>query len=562
VHLDFAACFDSFAICFEVTAMFTHLLIAALSLGQVADDPVSFINRELALNYQSQKLTPSEKTSDQEFLRRSSLDLIGRIPTIAEQSAYMMDSPAKRRALLVNRLLDHDDFARHWANVWTDWLLGSAGDDTGRQAFHGWLQTHFARNGSHKEMVEMLLLAKGTTSDNPALQFYVTHRGQLLPEKEWEKYGQHDMIPLTGKVFRVLHATRMQCVECHDHPFYGDLRQGDFHQMKALFLQVEFTSKKETKATEMLGDNPAFNGNALIFWERLNSTQLGAQPSFYSEVWNRKLKQTRREFFTERFIKHPDFARAHVNFIWAQIFGHGLTQTADHDDMGEHNPVKHPKILDRLAADFVKSGHDPKALLRWICNTDAYGLKSIANKTIAGPDHAMYFARMQARPLSREQLAESVLVALTTDNYVKRRDDLRAKLLKEFKLLPPTPRHLHCDIEPLNPEGNLSIRRALWMMNSATLNRELAADDGTVAKALEKAGGASLKGISNAVPDLYAIALCRPILASERVRLASPQLFSFRPRSEKTGSAAKFWSDYGEDILWSLLNSNEFALNH
>jgi hypothetical protein len=340
--------------------MLSQLLIAGLALGQVADDPATFINRELALTYQEQKLTPSEKTSDHEFLRRVALDLIGRIPTLSEQSAFLNDASAKRRALLVDRLLDHDDYARHWANVWTDWLLGSASDETGRQAFHGWLQTHFARNGSHKEMVEKLLLARGTTRDNPALQFYLSYRGQPVPKKKRQENGQYDMIPFTGKVFRILHANRLQCVECHDHP-EGNGGQYGFHHMNCFFRQVEFTIKPGKEPTEEVGDNPTFNIKAILPYERLNAVLLYAQPSFYGDVWKKDLKQTRREFFAERFVKHPDFARAYVNFVWTQIFGRSLTYTVDHDDMGEHSPVAHPKILDRLAADFVKSGHDPKA---------------------------------------------------------------------------------------------------------------------------------------------------------------------------------------------------------
>jgi hypothetical protein len=541
--------------------MIPQLLIAALSLAQVADEPATFIDRELALHDRAAKVTPSENTRDHEFLRRVSLDLIGRIPTLAEQSGYWNDAPATRRALLVDRLLAHDDYARHWANVWTNWLLGAAGDDAGRQAFRGWLQAHFARNRSHKEMVEKLLLAKGNTRDNPALQFYVIHRGQRFPEKKWQAYGQYDMIPFTGKVFRILHATRLQCVECHDHPERGNLGQYDFHQMNSFFRQVEFTIQPGKERTEEVRDNPTFNRKAIVPYERLNAVLLYARAAFYQEVWKEGSKQTRRDFFAERFVKHPDFARAYVNFVWAQMFGHALTYTADYDDMGEHSPVVLPQILDRLAADFVKSGHDPKALLRWLCNTDAYGLKSIANETNAGPEQAKYFARMQARPLSRQQLAESVLVALTGENYVKRRDALRAQMLGEFALLPPTPRDWHCDIEPLNPDGDVSVRRAVWLMNSATLNRELGAADGTVAKALAAAGGASLAGIGKAAPRLYAIALCRPLEVAEEKRLTNP-LFVFRHRPEPSAPTARFWRDYGEDILWSLLNSNEFALNH
>jgi hypothetical protein len=190
----------------EGCAMPLHVFLLAVSLTQ----PTAFINRELAQQWQAQKLTPSERTTDLEFLRRASLDLIGRIPTVKEQQAYLADDAAQRRRLLIDRLLGHDDYARHWAHVWSAWLLGGSAEADAQAAFHGWLQQHFANNRSHKELAERLLTAAGTTRDNPAVHFYVAQRGQQLRVKEWQDYGQYDMIPLTGQVFRALHGRRLQ----------------------------------------------------------------------------------------------------------------------------------------------------------------------------------------------------------------------------------------------------------------------------------------------------------------------------------------------------------------
>jgi hypothetical protein len=476
------------------------------------------------------------------------------------QKASLKDAPDQRRRLLVDRLLADDDYARHWANVWSDWLLANAGEPDARAGFHGWLAKHFARNGSHKELAEQLITAKGTTHDNPAGHFLAVHRGAAIPLKDQNKLGQYDMIPATGKIFQILQARRLDCVHCHDHPDNDDVRQDHFWGMNACFRQLRFTPKPvdKKKDTLELDDDPSLNKSGLLGFERRNGVWFATDPSFYGAKMKRKMKQTRREFLAEHFVKHPDFARGYVNFMWAQLFGHGLTQSAEYDDMGEHNRLVHPKIMDRLAADFVTSGHDPKAFLRWICNSDAYSLKSVANKTNAGSDKAVCFSRAKSRPLSRRQLAESIIVALTTDDYLKRRDDLREEMLREIPPASP-PEVQECELVPLNFEGDLSIRRALWIMNSSVLERELVDPRGTVAKAL-KVHGASEKGLPGVITDLYVITLCRAPTPQDLKHLTDPQFYGSRFKGQPIPPT--FWTQYAQDIFWALLNSNEFALNH
>jgi hypothetical protein len=332
--------------------------------------------------------------------------------------------------------------------------------------------------------------------------------------------------------------------------------------MNVFFRQVRFTHKPllNRKDVVEISDDPELNKPGRLFFERRNGIQLAAGPRYSGELWKPDVKQTRRAFFSERFVKRPEFARAHVNFLWAQLFGSGLTEGA-FDDMDARNTVLQEKIMDRLAAEFVKSGHDSKALLRWICTSDAYGLKSVANQTNAGPDGAIYFARQQARPLSRAQLVESLIVALTTDDYAKRCATLRAEFMKEFQpaMLPALS---HCEVEPFNPEGDLSIRRALWMLNGKAFNRELSDPKGTVAKAIEEGGGASFKTIEPMMKTLYPISLCRPPTQKEFATCKAPAMYSFRPGSKTLPDTERFWKHYAEDIFWATLNSNEFALNH
>lgn len=542
--------------------MNTHLLLLTAFLSQPADDPSAFIDRQLATTWQANKLTPAAKTSDHEFVRRASLDLIGRIPTRPEQVAYMTDPPEKRRRWLIDRLLQHPDYARHWANVWTDQLLGAAGEASDRTAFHGWLQEHFTKGRSHKLLAEKLLTTSGLTRDNPALHFLAVHRGQAMPEKEWGTYGQHDMFPFTGQLFRALHGTRLQCVQCHDHPFHGDLFQSHFHEMNLFFCQVRITPHVLDKKRdgEVIEDDPKFNEKMFSPYERRNGIVLFVRPKFYDQgIWNPKLKESRREFFAERFVKHPDFARAHVNFLWAHLFGHGLNETHHADDLGPHNPVVHEKILARLTADFVKSGHDSKSILYTICLSDTYGLKSVANPSNTADETARFHSRIQTRPLTRDRLAESLVVALTGEKYADRRDALRAEILKEwgpYAIAAPS----HCEVASLEPERDQPMRRALWLMNSKTIHREISAPDGTVAAVLGKRGK-DAEAIGVIANDLYQIALARPTSANEARRLTEPAFYSF-PRRFHPKVDERFVTQYAQDIFWALLNSNEFALQH
>src|SRR5262249_42451283 len=126
-------------------------------------------------------------------------------------------------------------------------------------------------------------------------------------------------------------------------------------------------------------------------------------------------KLSRRESLTRFIVNHENFTKAFVNRMWGHFFGHGLGELPAVDDFGEHNKIVHPELLDRLAKDFAGTGHyDPKHLIRWICNSDAYQLSCAVNKTNEKTekfDPEPYFSRMILKSLSPEQLFESLLVA-------------------------------------------------------------------------------------------------------------------------------------------------------
>src|SRR5262249_53907441 len=141
------------------------------ALGNTSE-MVQIINEKLEAGWKENKLTPSPRCDDYEFIRRASLDLIGRIAKPEEVTAYMNDSPQTRRAKLIDRLLAHEEYPRHWANLWSNWLLtrsGPFGRGKYKEQTQVWLEDQFAENKPYDKIVTALLTASGKNSENGAV---------------------------------------------------------------------------------------------------------------------------------------------------------------------------------------------------------------------------------------------------------------------------------------------------------------------------------------------------------------------------------------------------------
>lgn len=530
------------------------LLLVPLLLGQPAEPSPPFIDTYFRQQWQNQKITPAARTSDHAFLRRASLDLLGRIPQLAELDVFFKDPPATRRGKLIERLLAHPDYAWHWAKIWEDWLLGASTDAVARQALHGWLRDHVAKNTSHKILAEQLLTASGSTRDNPAAHWYVAQRGQPFPESKWRDYGQYDMVPLTGLAGRLFLGRRVQCVECHDHAFTSELRQDHFHAFNGFFRQVAFRDKKAGKERWVeVDDDPKLNASGILPLERRNGLFLYTRPKYFDgPTWDAKFKQARRQFVTEQIVRDPDFARAHVQRLWGYLFDHGMSEYSDVDDPGEHNPVAHPKLLDHLAGRFSKADYDVKSLLRTICTSDVYALDSVANKSNDTPDHAKYFSRWQLRPLTPDQIVDSLLVVLLPDAEPKERVKVRADWLRQFAVPAPPP-YSHCEAQKLGPSLAFPTEQMLWLMNGPSLQQAVAK---AVTTLLQN------KSDDEILHALFLRTLSRPPSPKEMkiVQGYGDRILRGEIRGDLAPAARR--RVFVEDVLWSLLNCAEFATNH
>ncbi len=361
-------------------------------------------------------LPTAQFTDDAGFLRRVSLDLIGRIPSAAETRAFLADDSPDKRARLVEELLHRPEHARHLAQVWDVLLLDrrrskriSAG------AWHEYLRAAFAANQPWDELIRSLLVADGADPKQRAAATFLLARDL-------------DTLQLTRDISRLFVGRNIQCAECHDHPVVRDYKQADFYGIQAfLNRSYLFPNAKDNKASigEKADGEVSFSDvfdetkTVLSTPPRLPDRRPIVDPKLakdqaYQTAPNKKTRgipsYSRREQLAKQLTAgdYQPFARTTVNRFWALLMGRGLVHPLDQD--ASDNPPSHPELLEQLTRDFQQHGFNVRRLIRAIVLSKTYQRSSILP---AGAEDlpADRFAVAALKPLSPEQLAWSVLEA-------------------------------------------------------------------------------------------------------------------------------------------------------
>lgn len=518
------------------------------------------INDRLETAWKANSISPSGYIDDYEFIRRASLDIVGRGARTDEIAVYLKDPPDKRRSLLIERLLKHEDYARHWANLWSNWLLTRT-PPFGRGKYHDqttvWLEDQFAQNKPYHEMVTRLLTATGKNSENGAVNFLLAHLGERIPASKSREEGQFEVVPLTSRITRVFLATQVQCAQCHPHPFFGSLKQEQFWGINAFLRQVRRTGNPPMEGQRNmtipdleLSDDTSVNVDANVFFEMRNGKVRMWHAEFLpapgkdrgAKLDPKSVGLARREELARYLVEHDMFAKALVNRMWGLFLGRGFVNPVD--DFNDNNQPSNPELLEELATRFKHYNYDLKKLIRWITHSKAYHLTYVANKTNDKPEHEAQFARMVMKSLSPEQLFESLMAATQADKATtpaekkRMRDEWLSRLISNFG-----------DDEGNEVNFNGTIVQALLMMNGKNINDAITSAKGTVAEAM-----ARKKTPQGVIDYLYLAAVNRPAKPMEMknilVKLQLRRGFRDTPRAMY------------EDLFWALLNSNEFLLNH
>ncbi|MCG3131820.1 MAG: hypothetical protein FLDDKLPJ_02630 [Phycisphaerae bacterium] len=368
----------------------------------VTIETANAIDRFIAKRWQEAGLRPVKLADPFDYIRRVTLDLVGRIPTFEEVDAYV-SGPRKDRDLnLVNRLLASREYAEHWAIFWGDLLLEQYRiDGVENNAYREFILKSLEENKPYDRWVREMIAARGMVRDNPAAAFILRHKA--------------DPDELTIAATQVFLGTQLKCAQCHDHPFEA-WKQTDFIGMRDFWGstrrrlgRVETVTNRDGREEQVRYDQivsgPAAGG---AFLTGAASEKGGGVDGLADLI-------TARD--------NPYFARVAVNRLWAKMFGRGLVEPVD--GFKPDNPPSHPELLDHLAWEFITHDYDLKHILRLIALSRTYHLDTAgppaapsrsASRGVAGTQAGgPFFERMPLRRMTAEQLHDSIIVATGLD---------------------------------------------------------------------------------------------------------------------------------------------------
>jgi len=353
------------------------------------------IDAHIQARLDAEDLRRAPLADDAEFLRRVMLDLHGMVPTKDRAAQFLDCDVPQKRAQLVDELLASPRFGEHFADIWRKYLISPLANEQRMKPdrFADWLAERF-NNDRWDRTVHELLTATGTIDANPAVTYLVEGR---FP------FGVTD---LTSRYFLGI---RLNCAQCHDHPFADWTRQ-DYWSMAAFFAQIQTPGRPKMVSLAGVQDNPRVTMASLQDADMIEGYQ-SRRPTFLGgEEYSGPSDRTHRDALA-RWITSPDnpfFARATVNRLWWHFFGRGIVNPVD--DMHAGNVPSHPELLDQLSQRFVDSGFDLKLLCRAIVLSRTYQQTSGPGDQ---PDReAALFARMSIKVLSAEQLYDSLVEIL------------------------------------------------------------------------------------------------------------------------------------------------------
>lgn len=525
-----------------------------------ADDPASLLppNRpiEQAIDHyvealqKADKIAPAPSADDATLIRRVTLDLLGRIPTTAETTAYVASADPQKKAKLVERLMASPGFVRHQATE-LNTLLQS--DEPGRRgvkktALREYLVSSLNQNRSWDGIFRDLLLPDETND-------------KLKGATEFLKTRIKDVNKLTIDVSTIFFGVNVSCAQCHDHPHVHDWKQDHFYGLKSFFARtidnggflaerdfgvVKFIpnkgKEKEAPVMFLTGKTIAAPGvkeptkeEKKAEQERLDTAKKAkkaAAPPQYS--LRAKLVETALEPGQRDF-----FARAIVNRLWHRHFGRGIVSPLD--QMHSENPPSHPELLQWLARDLVEHGYDLRRVIRGIVLSNAYARSSRWDGDKQPAEK--YFAVAPVRALTPMQMAVSLKLAVV-DQKTLMNDPAEAE--KRLEALEKSAEGLTKYFPQPGDNFQVSVSEAMLFANNEPLQKHLLEGNDRLTKRLLQESDMTKRA------DLaIRTVLCRPPRGEETQAIAAYLL----QRPDRAEAAC-------QQVVWALLTSAEFRFNH
>lgn len=477
---------------------------------------------------------PAPRADDAEFFRRVHLDVAGRIPSVTEARDFLEDDRPDKRAIWVDRILqgDPDDssyrdaYVGHFANVWRAWLMAQTNQQALFQqpALEMWLQQRLRANLGYDQLVRELLTQPTVGNPGPG-----PFDGSVTAFFQANEFRPEN---LAGSTARLFLGVKLECAQCHDHPF-AKWSRDQFWEYAAFFTDVPQQARPGQPAVRVPRGEIKIMGTDKVAKARFLD---GKEPKWKDDG----TRPTLVEWMTA--ADNPFFAKAAVNRMWAHFFGVGLVDQPD--GPGDDNPANYPELLDELARGFVAHKYDVKFLVRVITASQTYQRTSAVSHP--SQKDLRLFARMPLRGLSPEQLFDSLAVATEYQEQVAAdpqvafrpgRQTPRAQFLAKFAA------------QDQKTDYQTSILQALYLMNNDFIaDRTSVSKNRTLATLADQRTSTARK-----IESLYLVALSRKPRPEESERFV---------KYVDSGGAANDPKKALADVFWVLLNSPEFILNH
>ena len=469
----------------------------------------NFVDEHVFAKARKFHLIPSPLSSDAEFLRRLCLDLTGRLPPVHRVRQFLADPDPEKRTRLIDLLLKSPEFVDHWSWRFYDFLRVI------HPVYKQWVRQAIAENKPYDQFARERVAAQGF--DGPT-RHYEDMGGTAVP------LPQNAM----GEQVRVFLGRRMDCAQCHDHP-YETWSQDQFWGLTAFFGRLSNLHPGHPQVDFVIMDDPegygTFGKGAKVIHPR---SKQEVQPRFLD---GKPVPQDRRDDWRLALAEwmtspeNPYFAPAMVNRMWGYFFGRGIVDPVD--DFRSNNLATHPQLLEALAQHFVRSGYDLRSLMRLMVESRTYQLSGDANPT--NRYDRVNYSRALPRPLETELL----LRAISHVSGVKGEDG-------NFFNVYGKP-----DLSSI-PERNMrpNLLQALHQLAGPTFTAKLSGKGGRVDRLLQSQ--ASDEAI---IEELYLAALCRFPTENEQAGLKA----GIRRRDSRREAI--------EDLLWALVNSEQFLNN-
>jgi len=488
---------------------------------------------------------------DQTFLRRVSLDLIGRLPLPAEVITFTLDTDTNKRDQIVAQLIDDPRYGLNWAHYWRDVILYRRTEQRAlvtASALTDYLTQEFNSNTPWHQITSQFITAKGDVRENGNTALIAAQSAK--PEET------------VSEIARIFMGIQIQCAQCHDHPYDRWTRQ-QFHELAAFFPRVAMrpnrmamqrsfvvvANDRPPRRRRKKNNNKRVHGTMEHYMPDLeNPTARGTlmQPALFSTsqqldpgVPDAERRATLAEWITSRDNKW--FAKAYVNRMWSELIGEGFHEPVD--DLSPDRETHAPKTFEFLTNAFADTGYDTKWLVRTLMATETYHRASRPRRQGDEPP----FTANRAQRLRADQIFDALLGVMNTDEASLGRRNGGGRPARGNRPRRNGPRNVFDQLfgyDPSDPRVDISgsIPQALAMMNSRIIYKVInPRSPQGLGQWLDE-----YQDDRELVTELYLRCLAREPTQHD---LTTNLLYIRRSGNRAEGF---------EDVLWSVINSAEF----